>query len=161
MTSEEIKRQYTMRDIVERYGFHPNRAGFICCPFHTGDRTASMKIYDHDAHCFGCGWNGDIFSFVQQMDNLTFKEAFKLLGGAYEKPTYQSKMAFYHAKQAAETRRKQELIQRQKTQDNIHDIDFYRAEIERWEPMTDRWCFAMNELQKALCLHGELNNIPY
>ena len=95
------------------------------------------------------------------MGNLTFKEAFKLLGGAYEKPTYQSKMAFYHAKQAAETRRKQDLIQRQKTQDNIHDIDFYRAEIERWEPMTDRWCFSMNELQKALYLHGELNNIPY
>lgn len=161
MTSEEIKQQYTMRDIVERYGFHPNRAGFIKCPFHPRDNTASMKIYKHDAHCFGCGWNGDIFAFVQNMDNLSFKEAFLLLGGEYKKPTYQSKMAIYHAKQAVATRKKQEEEERRRKIDNLHDIDFYRAEIERWEPMSDRWCFAMNEIQKALYLHGELNDIPY
>ncbi|MDY4579771.1 MAG: CHC2 zinc finger domain-containing protein [Anaerobutyricum hallii] len=161
MTSEEIKQQYTMRDIVERYGFQPNRAGFIKCPFHPGDHTASMKIYKHDAHCFGCGWNGDIFAFVQQIDNLTFKEAFYQLGGEYDKPSYKSKMAVYHAKQAVATRKKQERTEHRKRQDNIHDIDFYRAEIERREPMSDRWCFAMNELQKSLYLHGELNGIPY
>lgn len=161
MTREEIKQQYTMRDIVERYGFHPNRAGFIRCPFHSHDNTASMKIYKSDAHCFGCGWNGDIFAFVQQMDNLSFKEAFLLLGGEYEKPSYQSKMAIYHAKRAVSTRKKQEEKERRMKEDNLHDIDFYRSEIERLEPMTDRWCFSMNELQRALYAHGELNNIPY
>ena len=40
----EIKNTYSMRDIVERYGFHPNRAGFISCPFHQGDRTPSLKV---------------------------------------------------------------------------------------------------------------------
>ena len=45
MTKDEIKEQYSMRDIVEQYDFHPNRAGFISCPFHSGDRTPSMKIY--------------------------------------------------------------------------------------------------------------------
>lgn len=161
MTKDEIKNQYTMKYIVERYGFHPNRAGFIKCPFHSGDKNASMKINSHKAHCFGCGWNGDIFAFVQQMDNLSFKEAFLLLGGEYEKPSYQSKMAIYHAKQAVATRKKQEEEERRRKADNLHDIDFYRAEIDRWEPMTNRWCFAMNELQKALYTHGKLNNIPY
>ena len=161
MTREEIKQQYTMRDIVERYGFHPNRAGFIRCPFHSGDNTASMKIYKHDAYCFGCGWGGDIFAFVQRIDNLSFKEAFLLLGCEYQKPSYQSKIAIYHAKQAVSTRKKQEEKERRTKEANLHDIDFYRSEIERWEPMTDRWCFAMNELQKALYVHGELNNIPY
>ena len=70
-------------------------------------------------------------------------------------------MAIYHAKQAVSTRKKQEEKERRTKEANLHDIDFYRAEIERWEPMTDRWCFAMNELQKALYVHGELNNIPY
>lgn len=161
MTSDEIKQQYTMRDIVERYGFHQNRAGFIKCPFHSGDHTASMKIYKHDAYCFGCGWNGDIFAFVQQMDNLSFKEAFLLLGGEYKKPSYQSKMAIYHAKQAVSTRKKNEEKERIMKENNLHDIDFYRDEIDRWKPMSDGWCIAMNGLQKALYMHGELNGIPY
>lgn len=161
MNKEEIKANYSMSDVVGRYGLYPNRAGYIRCPFHSGDRTPSMKIYAHDAHCYACGWNGDIFAFVQEIDNLTFKEAFYQLGGEYEKPSYKSKMAVYHAKQAVVTRKKQEEAERQKRQDNLHDIDFYRAEIERWKPMDDRWCFAINELQKALYLHGELNAIPY
>ena len=39
MNSEGIKSRYSMRDIAEQYGFHPNRAGFIPCPFHQGDRS--------------------------------------------------------------------------------------------------------------------------
>ena len=46
MTSEEIKATYSMRNVVERYGFQPNRAGFIHCPFHGGDREPSLKVYD-------------------------------------------------------------------------------------------------------------------
>ena len=45
MTSEEIKRTVFMEKLVERYGLYPNRAGFIVCPFHKGDRNASLKIY--------------------------------------------------------------------------------------------------------------------
>ena len=55
MTKEEIKSAYSMRDILARYGIQPNRAGFIQCPFHKGDREPSMKIYEKDFHCFGCG----------------------------------------------------------------------------------------------------------
>ena len=68
MTKEEIKDLYSMKDILERYGLQkPNRAGFICCPFHK-EKTASMKIYKRDFNCFGCGANGDIFTFVMLMD---------------------------------------------------------------------------------------------
>ena len=52
MDKDEIKQMYSMMDVIQRYGFHPNRAGFICCPFHTGDRTASMKIYPDSFYCF-------------------------------------------------------------------------------------------------------------
>ena len=45
MDKETIKQQYSMRDVLSRYGMVPNRAGFINCPFHPKDRTASMKIY--------------------------------------------------------------------------------------------------------------------
>ena len=52
MTSEEIKRRYSMADILERYGIRPNKAGFISCPFHN-EKTASMKVYKDSYYCFG------------------------------------------------------------------------------------------------------------
>ena len=84
MTSDEIRQGYSMRDILSRCGLpQPNRAGFIQCPFHKGDREASMKIYDRDYNCFGCGANGDIFSFIEQFYGIGFKDAFLMLGGTY------------------------------------------------------------------------------
>lgn len=80
MDKETIKQQNSMRDVLSRYGMIPNRAGFISCPFHSGDRTASMKIYKDSYYCFGCGATGDIFTFVQSMDNCDFKTAFQILG---------------------------------------------------------------------------------
>ena len=88
MTSEEIKATYSMRNVVERYGFQPNRAGFIHCPFHGGDREPSLKVYDRDFHCHACGAHGDIFDFIMRMDEVSFKEAFMSLGGEYQKPTF-------------------------------------------------------------------------
>lgn len=100
MTSGEIKEMYSMRDILTRYGLQPNQKGFIHCPFHRGDRDASMKIYDRDFHCFACGAHGDIFSFIMLMECCDFKDAFHLLGGEYEKkPTFHSKLVRYRSDQ--------------------------------------------------------------
>ena len=85
MTKDEIKRAYSMTDIVRRYGLEPNRAGFISCPFHKGDHTASLKIYKDSFYCYGCGEHGDIFKFVMLMDGISFKDAFISLGGEYKK----------------------------------------------------------------------------
>lgn len=85
MTKEEIKQQNSMRDVLSRYGMVPNRAGFINCPFHPKDRTASMKIYKDSYYCFGCGATGDIFTFVQNMDNCDFKTLYHTWG-TYQKP---------------------------------------------------------------------------
>ena len=116
MTSEEIKEQYSMQDIVLRYNLYPNRASFIKCPFHTGDNTASMKIYKDSFYCFGCGANGDIFSFVQQMEKCDFKTAFSILGGTYNRPSFSSKMAVYRAQKQAGMRMKMQ----QRKEDEKH-----------------------------------------
>lgn len=161
MTKNEIKQQYSMRDIVERYGLCPNRAGFVRCPFHNRDRTASMKVYEHDAYCFGCGWHGDIFSFVQNMNDCSFKEAFLILGGEYRKATPEMRQSIRKEKQAVSDRKRKELERKDSLQKCIRDIDWYRDEIDRWEPMSDKWCFSMNEIQKLLYRHGELTGVPY
>lgn len=156
MTKEEIKQQYSMRNIVEQYGFHPNRAGFISCPFHTGDRDASMKIYDRDFHCFGCGANGDIFDFIQRIDNVDFKEAFQSLGGTYEKPTFASKLAVYRAQKRVEMRRKKEQQRKEEVERNNLMIGAFRWGIEHNHPLSDAWCENYNKLQYQLYLKEEL-----
>lgn len=82
MTVDEIKQEYSMGDIVARYGLVPDRRGYVPCPFHK-ERTASLKVYERGYHCFGCGENGDVFDFIQKMDGITFPEAFRSLGGTY------------------------------------------------------------------------------
>ena len=50
------------------------------CPFHN-EKTASFQV-DSDKgfyYCFGCHKGGDIFSFVQEMENVEFYDALKLL----------------------------------------------------------------------------------
>ena len=159
MTSEEIKQEYSMRDIVGRYGLIPNRAGFIPCPFHQGDRTPSLKVYEKDFHCHACGANGDIFTFVQMMEDVGFKEAFQILGGTYEKPTFSSRLAVYRSRKRREMARKeQERMTERKAMNNML-IGIYRRHMERSEPYSDVWCDCYNALQYQLYLQAELNGM--
>ena len=146
MTSDEIKANSSMREIVSHYGLIPNRAGFICCPFHR-EKTPSMKIYKDSFHCFGCGENGDVFSFVQKMDNLSFKDAYLSLGGDYKKENNFSSMRRI---QQAKTRRKKidnKLAKiKQRRKDLSLFIEFYKMIKSNSEPLSDNWCMAENKL---------------
>lgn len=75
--AEEIKERLTMLEVAEYYGFQVNRSGFIKCPFHSGDHTASLKLYDGTGgfYCFGCGAHGTVIDFVMRLFNLNFKQA--------------------------------------------------------------------------------------
>jgi DNA primase len=46
------------------------------CPFHD-EKTPSFSVHATRQfyHCFGCGVSGDVFSFVQKIENVTFPEA--------------------------------------------------------------------------------------
>jgi len=50
------------------------------CPFHD-EKTPSFQVTPtrNLFHCFGCGVGGDVISFVQQIDHLSFSEAVELL----------------------------------------------------------------------------------
>ena len=155
MTANEIKQQYSMREIVEGYGFRPNKAGFILCPFHK-EKTASMRIYKDSYNCFGCGANGDIFTFIQGMDSCDFKTAFYSLGGTYQKPTDSSKLALYRLRKAKENREKKEARLRERIQFNNMLIGIYVTWLKRLEPLSDAWCDCMNEYTKCLGIDEEL-----
>jgi DNA primase len=50
------------------------------CPFH-GEKTPSFSVNQARGffHCFGCGENGNVITFVMKMEGLSFPEAVKLL----------------------------------------------------------------------------------
>lgn len=56
------------------------RTFMAVCPFHE-EKTPSMSVDRVRGlyHCFGCGKGGDIFSFVQETQGLTFADALEVL----------------------------------------------------------------------------------
>jgi DNA primase len=50
------------------------------CPFH-GEKTPSFSVHATRQfyHCFGCGLSGDVFSFVQKIENITFPESVRMV----------------------------------------------------------------------------------
>jgi DNA primase len=65
------------------------------CPFHN-EKTPSFSVHATRQffHCFGCGVSGDVFTFVQKIENVTFPEAVRAvaqkLGIALPKMEYSS-----------------------------------------------------------------------
>jgi DNA primase len=79
---EEIKDRLDIVDIVEKY-VHLKQAGKNfsgLCPFHS-EKTSSFIVSPELQRykCFGCGEAGDIFNFIQKIENIDFAEALEKL----------------------------------------------------------------------------------
>ena len=65
------------------------------CPFHK-EKTGSFSVHQERQffHCFGCGASGDVYTFLQKIENITFPEAVRMvadkLGVPMPKVTYAS-----------------------------------------------------------------------
>ena len=71
---DEILTYVTMENVLDKYGIE-HRHGMFSCPFHGEDRKPSAKAYKNNFHCFACGKNRDLIGFVEELFNLSFKEA--------------------------------------------------------------------------------------
>lgn len=83
--ARRVKELVRLLDVLTRYNLTPNRAGFLHCPFHNGDRDASLKIYPatDSWYCFGCGEGGDVIDFVAKMERCGFAQALKKLNADF------------------------------------------------------------------------------
>ena len=147
MTVEEIKQTISMSDILERYGVKVNRNGMCCCPIHH-ERHPSMKVFADGYKCFACNSNGDIFKFVQEMEGCTFKEAFKLLGGTYQRHSSvrsrANSKAYFERKR--KLRQQAELNEKLFRKNLMGAISLCEWWIDNRDPFSDDWCFAQNTL---------------
>ncbi|NIR60506.1 MAG: DNA primase, partial [Gammaproteobacteria bacterium] len=80
---EEIRDRTDMVQLVSSY-VSLKRSGvnhFGLCPFHS-EKSPSFSVNSarQRYHCFGCGEDGDAFSFLMKMEGLSFPEAIRTLG---------------------------------------------------------------------------------
>jgi DNA primase len=78
-----VKERSSIEDVVrEHVTLRPAGPGSLkgLCPFHD-EKTPSFNIRPTVGawHCFGCGEGGDVISFVQKVEHLTFTEAVERL----------------------------------------------------------------------------------
>jgi DNA primase len=79
---DQIKENLSIIDVVSTYvRLEKSGAQFRArCPFHN-ERTPSFYVSPErkSFHCFGCQVHGDIFTFVEKIENIPFFEALKIL----------------------------------------------------------------------------------
>jgi DNA primase len=80
---ERVRNDSRIDDVVgEHVALKPAGIGSLkgLCPFHD-ERSPSFHVRPavNLYHCFGCGEGGDVISFVQKIDHLTFTEAVERL----------------------------------------------------------------------------------
>lgn len=157
MTSDELKQSISMREVVEQYGIKIDRKGFCCCPFHR-EKTESMKIYKDSYYCFGCGESGDIFTFVQKLEDVDFKTAFKNLGGTYKQheSDYKLKKYKYQLTMRKETERIKKAKKRLLKMQVLEDIHYQKLFKKLSPVFSDMWCEAVNRLEYDYYLLEEL-----
>jgi DNA primase len=113
---EEVKARTNIADIVNEYvTLKSAGVGSMkgLCPFHD-ERSPSFHVRPQVGfyHCFGCGESGDVYSFLQKMDHVSFSEAVERLagragielhyeGGEGAAPDHTNRARLYAANQAA------------------------------------------------------------
>src|SRR5579864_9669004 len=102
------------------------------CPFHQ-EKTPSFSVHASRQffHCFGCGASGDVFSFVQKLENITFPEAVRMVAQKVGIPL--PKAAFNTPAEAEEARLRTALLE-------IHEraCAFFQAQLRRPEAANAR-----------------------
>ena len=95
------------------------------CPFHN-EKTPSFSVHATRQffHCFGCGASGDVFAFVQKIENISFPEAIRSVAERLNIPL--PKQNFSTPMEAKDAKERAALIE-------IHELacTFFQEQLRR------------------------------
>ncbi|MGA9527000.1 MAG: CHC2 zinc finger domain-containing protein [Terriglobales bacterium] len=127
---ESLKQQADIVRIVGEYvklrkAGAQNFAGL--CPFHS-EKTPSFSVHATRQfyHCFGCGVSGDVFSFLQRVENISFPEAVRLIAEKLGVPM--PKVSFSSPEEARDAKLRMALL-------DVHEraVEFFQQCLRRPE----------------------------
>ena len=133
--ARKIRQALEMREVVEHYGFQVSRSGFMTCPFHAGDHTASLKLYEGEGgfHCFGCGAHGSVIDFVMRLFGLNFRQAVLRINADFHLGLIPSKPDRASRSAALEARREE----RRKTDQAEANFRYMASELHYWKEVLE------------------------
>lgn len=126
--ARRVKELVRLTDVLARYNLTTNRSGFLHCPFHSGDRDASLKIYPatDSWYCFGCEEGGDVIDFVAKMERCGFAEALKRLNTDFCLGL-EEKQSLRNVRQRKQERVREVLRQKEQRDTMLGKIAYRRA----------------------------------
>src|SRR4051812_403455 len=124
------------------------------CPFHK-EKTPSFSVHATKQffHCFGCGASGDIFSFVQKIENITFPEAVRAV--AQKVGIELPKQQFSGPAEAAEAKLRGQLL-------DMHEraCAFFEEQLRKPEAAKAREYLAGRGLDEKAIAHFRIGFAP-
>ena len=126
---ERIRAASPIVDVINSYLGPLKKAGgswVALCPFHK-EKTPSFHVNPtrQSFHCFGCNEGGDVFTFVQLYENVSFVEALRRLGERASIP-----VEFDNDPRASERRHEKEVL-----------FDIHEKIARRWQTaLTNEAC---------------------
>jgi DNA primase len=124
------------------------------CPFHQ-EKTPSMSVHASRQffHCFGCGASGDVFSFVQKIENITFPESVRLIADKLKIPM--PKMSFSSPEEERTAKLRGGLI-------DIHEraCTFFQEQLRRPEAAHAREYLASRGITPAVIAEFRMGFAP-
>ncbi len=124
------------------------------CPFHR-EKTGSFSVHATRQfyHCFGCGVSGDVFSFIQKIESITFPEAVRLVAQKAGVPL--PKLSFDSPQEAAEARLRGKLLDTQE-----RACDFFQEQLRRPEGAHAREYLAGRGLTQEMIARFRIGYAP-
>ena len=124
------------------------------CPFHS-EKTASFSVHATRQfyHCFGCGASGDVFSFVQKVENITFPEAVRLIAQKLGVPM--PKVSFSSPQEAREAKLRMAVL-------DVHEraAEFFQQCLRRPEGARAREYLKGRGLDEEMIAHFRIGYAP-
>lgn len=109
---QELRDKSNIVDVAQKYVDLEKKGGryWARCPIHN-EKTPSFTLDENRGtfYCFGCHASGDVFSFIEQVEHVDFKQAVQILAdrAGLEVPTFKSD--FDKQKKDAERQKKERL----------------------------------------------------